>query len=117
MIVAWLQLPIFSVYKALIIPSLMLSTGGYIFLSCNTPEEASEPPFHLVLDYLTDAVLKTSDVGGGNIYLSPDSRNVIISASEGSAVSVYKITADGKNIVNQRFKVYKTCLWKKLYTI
>lgn len=73
--------------------------GGYLFISCQPFSGTSEANFHLILDYVTHSVLKKSDVGGGNIFISPDSRFVVILERNGSIISVYKLTADGKSIL------------------
>src|SRR6218665_1994986 len=54
---------------------LFLCSGGYVLVNCAPAPDGSS--FHLVIDYLTDAVLKKSEIGG-SFYLSPDARHLVV---------------------------------------
>ena len=71
-----------------------------MMVSCQQPDAAvSAPDFLLILDYVTDAVLEKSDIGG-RIYVSPDARHVVVLARNGKTVSAYKVSDEGN------FQVY-----------
>ncbi|ESO00687.1 hypothetical protein HELRODRAFT_175670 [Helobdella robusta] len=78
--------------------------GGYLFVSCKQFQESPGSNFHLVIDYITHEIFKKSDMGGGAIYVSPDSRHVVVLEEDGSGISVYKFTADGR--LNHSFDEY-----------
>src|SRR6218665_569521 len=68
---------------------LFLCSGGYVLVNCAPAPGGSS--FHLVIDYLTDAVLKKSEIGG-RLSLSPDARHLVVVANQ--TLSAYTITAD-----------------------
>ena len=48
----------------------------------------------LVLDYITDVIVSHSE-SGGDIYVSPDSRYVILIDNEGNSVTVSSVADSG----------------------
>ena len=50
---------------------------------------------HVMIDYITDEIVSHPD-SGGDVYVSPDSRYIVIVDSEGNTLTVTSVTDDGK---------------------
>lgn len=74
---------------------VVIPIGGYVMINCESSNvSTSSADFLLVLDYVADAVLFKFSVGG-KIYVSPDSRYVVVLAKNGKTISAFKISDSG----------------------
>ena len=71
--------------------------GGQVLVHCSSPLGQPSRSSQLILDYVTDSVLSSSDISG-DPYVSPDSRYVVVVDDEGDTITVYKINEDGKRL-------------------
>ena len=73
-----------------------ISLGGQIIVHCEAPAGEPKHSQHLVLDYVTDAVLSQKDLSG-DPYVSPDGRYLVVIDDEGDTVSVNRIEDTGRS--------------------
>ena len=66
-------------------------------LKCAPPSSESTMSSHLIIDYITDEITSHPD-SGGDVYVSPDSRYVVIVDNEGNTLTVSSVTDNGTGI-------------------
>ena len=71
-----------------------VSLGGQIIVHCEAPAGQPAHSQHLIVDYVTDAVLSQKDLNG-DPYVSPDGRYLVVIDDEGDTVSVHRIQDTG----------------------
>ena len=69
-----------------------------MIVHCGAPAGKEDQSSHLVLDYVTDKVLKHTPLGGSP-FLSPDARYLVTVETDGNTISVSKLKDDGKHIL------------------
>ena len=73
----------------------VLFAGGQVLVHCKSATGESLKSGHLVLDYVTDAVLHYSDLSG-EPYVSPDGRFMVIVDDAGDTITVHRVQDDGR---------------------
>jgi hypothetical protein len=74
-------------YSCLPVDAVFLPIGGRLAVSCSGDRI-------LILDYVTDRVLDVLK-SGGDLFVSPDMRNLVMLSADENTVSVYSIADDG----------------------
>ena len=65
---------------------------------CTAPPGESPTSSRLLIDYVTDTVIQQIHLGG-DLYVSPDARYLVIVEVDGNTISVNRILDDGKSIM------------------
>ena len=63
-------------------------------VTCAPPSTGSKMSSHIMIDYITDEIVSHPD-SGGDVYVSPDSRYIVVVDSEGNTLTVTSVTDDG----------------------
>lgn len=68
-----------------------------MIVHCTAPAGQPARSQHLVLDYVTDAVMSQMDTAG-DPYVSPDGRYLVVVDDEGDTISVNKVQDTGRSL-------------------